>query len=100
MTIQVCHFPPGTSKWNKIEHRMFCQISQNWRARPLLSRGIIVKLITHTTTQQGLEIKAKLDKHHYKTGIKVNDEEFNTIALEKDEFHGEWNYRIHPREEI
>jgi transposase len=97
LTIQVCHFPPGTSKWNKIEHRMFCHISQNWRGRPLTSRGIIVKLITHTKTQQGLEIKAKLDKHQYKTGIKVDDTEFNAIALEKDKFHGEWNYRIQPR---
>ena len=97
LTIQVCHFPPGTSKWNKIEHRMFCHISQNWRGRPLASRSIIIKLINHTKTKQGLAIKAKLDKHQYKTGIKVSDEEFNTIALEQDKFHGEWNYRIQPR---
>ena len=97
LTLQVCHFPPGTSKWNKIEHRMFCHISQNWRGRPLTSRSIIVQLISHTTTQQGLAIQAKLDKHQYKTGIKVSDEEFKAIALEPDKFHGEWNYRIQPR---
>lgn len=100
LTIQVCHFPPGTSKWNKIEHRMFCHISQNWRGRPLRTRGIVVKLISHTTTTQGLEIKAKLDKHQYKTGIKVSDEEFNSIVLEKERFHGEWNYRIRPRASV
>jgi transposase len=100
LTIQVCHFPPGTSKWNKIEHRLFCHISQNWRGRPLSSRGIIVKLISHTTTQQGLRVKAKLDKHQYKTKIKVSDETFNAISLEKDKFHGEWNYRIQPRASI
>jgi transposase len=97
LTIQVCHFPPGTSKWNKIEHRLFCHISQNWRGRPLTSRGIVVKLISHTTTQQGLQVKAKLDKHHYKTKIKVSDEAFQAISIEKDKFHGEWNYCIQPR---
>jgi hypothetical protein len=97
MSIQVCHFPPGTSKWNKIEHRLFCHITQNWRGRPLRSRAIIVNLISHTTTKQGLKVKAKLDKHQYKTKIKVSDDVFNTIALEKGKFHGEWNYRIHPR---
>jgi hypothetical protein len=97
LTLQVCHFPPGTSKSNKIEYRMFCHISQNWRGRPLTSRSIIVKLISHTTTQQGLAIQAKLDKHQYQTGIKVGDAEFKTIALEPDKFHGEWNYRIQPR---
>jgi hypothetical protein len=97
LQIQVCHFPPGTSKWNKIEHRMFCHISQNWRGRPLSSRSVIIKLISHATTQHGLAIQAKLDKHQYKTGIKVSDAEFNTIALEQDKFHGDWNYRIQPR---
>ncbi|NJM45906.1 MAG: ISAzo13 family transposase [Alkalinema sp. RU_4_3] len=100
LRIQVCHFPPGTSKWNKIEHRMFCHISQNWRGRPLKSRSIIVNLISHTTTKQGLKIRVKLDKHDYKTGIKVGETEFSTIVLEKDKFHGEWNYRIHPREGV
>jgi Rhodopirellula transposase DDE domain/Apolipoprotein N-acyltransferase N-terminal domain len=100
LQIQVCHFPPGTSKWNKIEHRMFCHVSQNWRGRPLSSRGVIVKLISHATTKQGLAIQAKLDKHQYKTGIKVSDAEFNTIALEQDKFHGNWNYRIQPRASV
>jgi len=97
LAIEVCHFPPGTSKWNKIEHRMFCHISQNWRGRPLTSRQVVIKLINHTQTKQGLQIQAKLDKHHYKTKIKVNDEEFNAISIERDLFHGEWNYRIKPR---
>jgi transposase len=100
LTIQVCHFPPGTSKWNKIEHRLFCHISENWRGRPLSSRSIIVKLISHTTTQQGLQVKAKLDRHQYKTKIKVSDEAFRGISLEKEKFHGEWNYRIQPRTSI
>ena len=96
LTIHVCHFPPGTSKWNKIEHSMFCHISQNWRGRPLTSRQVIIKLIAHTTTKTGLRIRAKLDKHHYKTGIEVSDEELNSIAIEKEDFHGDWNYRIKP----
>jgi transposase len=100
LTIQVCHFPPGTSKWNKIEHRMFCHISQNWRGSPLKSRSIIVNLISHTTTDKGLKIRAKLDKHQYKTGIKVGKAEFSSILIEKDQFHGEWNYRIQPRDSI
>ena len=98
LAIEVCHFPPGTSKWNKIEHQMFCHISQNWRGRPLTSRQVVINLINHTQTQQGLHIQAKLDKHHYKTKIKVTDEEFEAISLERDSFHGEWNYRIMPRE--
>jgi Rhodopirellula transposase DDE domain len=97
LTLHICHFPPGTSKWNKIEHRMFCHISQNWRGRPLTSRQVIVKLISHTTTHTGLRIQAKLDKHLYPTGIKVSDEELNSIALERDDFHGDWNYRIKPK---
>lgn len=97
LTIHVAHFPPGTSKWNKIEHRMFCHISENWRGRPLTSRAVVVELIRHTTTEHGLEIKAELDEHIYPTGIKVSDEEFNSVVIERDEFHGEWNYRIRPR---
>lgn len=97
LTIHVCHFPPGTSKWNKIEHSMFCHISQNWRGRPLTSRQVVVKLISHTTTKTGLRIQAKLDKHHYPTGIEVSDEEINSIAIERDPFHGDWNYRIKPK---
>jgi hypothetical protein len=98
LAIEVCHFPPGTSKWNKIEHQMFCHISQNWRGRPLTSRQVVINLINHTQTKQGLHIQAKLDKHHYKTKIKVTDEEFEAISLERDPFHGEWNYCIKPRE--
>lgn len=97
MTIHVCHFPPGTSKWNKIEHRMFCHITHNWRGRPLTSRRVIVNLISQTTTVEGLEIHAKLDSKKYKTGIEVSDEEFNNIALYAQRFHGDWNYQIKPR---
>ena len=94
--IQVCHFPPGTSKWNKIEHRMFCHITQNWRGRPLISHEVIINLIAATTTQKGLTIQAELDNGRYPTGIKVSDAELTTVNLKPDEFHGDWNYRILP----
>ena len=97
LTIQVCHFPPGTSKWNKIEHRMFCHITANWRGRPLLSRQVVVNLIGGTTTREGLHIKAALDEKTYAAGIKVSDEELARLLIERDEFHGEWNYRVMPR---
>ena len=97
LQIQVCHFPPGTSKWNKIEHRMFCHITANWRGRPLISRQVVVNLIGSTTTQEGLRIKAVLDEKTYTPGIKISDEEMATLAIERDEFHGEWNYRLMPR---
>jgi transposase len=97
MAINVCHFPPGTSKWNKIEHKMFSFISQNWRGRPLITREVVVNLISNTRTKKGLEITAKSDLNFYKTGIKVSDEELQKIAIEKDDFHGEWNYKIKPR---
>lgn len=97
MTIQVCHFPPGTSKWNKIEHRMFCHITQNWRGRPLLSREVVVNLIGQTTTTKGLRIHAALDENDYPAGVKVSDEMLADLALERDDFHGEWNYRLKPR---
>ena len=97
MTIQVCHFPPGTSKWNKIEHRMFCHITANWRGRPLISRQVVVNLIGSTTTREGLRIQAALDEKTYTPGIKISDEELATLAIERDEFHGEWNYRLMPR---
>lgn len=94
--LQVCHFPPGTSKWNKIEHRMFCHITQNWRGRPLVSHEVILNLIAATTTQQGLRIQAELDKGLYPTGVKVSDEELAAVNLKPADFHGDWNYRIMP----
>lgn len=97
LAVQVCHFPPGTSKWNKIEHRMFCHITNNWRGLPLLSRQVVVNLIGSVTTAQGLRVKAALDENTYDAGIKVSDAELATIAIERDEVHGEWNYRIKPR---
>ena len=97
LTIHVCHFPPGTSKWNKIEHRMFCYITQNWRGKPLTSLQVVINLIAHTTTNNGLEIQAVLDENHYPTGIEVSPQEFNAIAIERHVFHGEWNYQIKPR---
>ena len=94
--IHVSHFPPGTSKWNKIEHRMFCFISQNWRGKPLIDRATVVSLIGNTKTKKGLEIKAKLDENRYQTGIKISEEQMRQLNLHKDIFHGEWNYTIKP----
>ncbi len=96
LTISVCHFPPGTSKWNKIEHRMFCHITENWRGRPLLSHEVIVNLIGSTKTRAGLHVEADLDSNRYEKGIKVTDEELKAINLKKDTFHGDWNYNITP----
>jgi hypothetical protein len=93
----VCHFPPGTSKWNKIEHRMFSFITQNWRGKPLLSHQAIVNLIAGTTTRTGLIVKAALDTNHYDTKIKVSNAELAKVRLTPHEFHGEWNYTISPR---
>ena len=97
LEVQVCHFPPGTSKWNKIEHRMFCHITKNWRGRPLLSRQVVVNLIGSVTTDQGLRVKAALDENAYEPGIKVSDADLAAINLKRDKFHGEWNYRVTPR---
>jgi len=97
LRITVCHFPPGTSKWNKIEHRMFCHITENWRGRSLTSRAVIVNTIGHTTTREGLRIQARLDKKKYKSGIKVSDQELEQVKLRQDKFHGDWNYTICPR---
>jgi hypothetical protein len=97
LRISVCHFPPGTSKWNKIEHRMFCHITENWRGKPLVSRAVIVNLIGSTKTRTGLTIKAELDENAYPTGIKVSDEELAAIRMKQDKFHGDWNYTILPR---
>lgn len=93
-TINVSHFPPGTSKWNKIEHKLFCFISKNWRGKPLINRATVVNLIGNTKTKTGLTIKAVLDENNYEKGIKISDEEFNKVKLKKDNFHGEWNYKI------
>ncbi len=98
LRISVCHFPPGTSKWNKIEQRMFCHITNNWRGRPLLSRSVLVNLIGHTTTKTGLRITAALDTNRYTTGLKVTDEQLAAVHLTRDNFHGEWNYTLSPRQ--
>ncbi|WP_107790566.1 ISAzo13 family transposase [Nitrosomonas nitrosa] len=95
--IHVSHLPPGTSKWNKIEHRLFSYISMNWRGRPLISHEVIINLIAGTTTRKGLKVHAELDDSLYPTGIKVSDDEFKQIHLTRNMFHGEWNYRIDPR---
>jgi Rhodopirellula transposase DDE domain len=97
LAITVCHFPPGTSKWNKIEHRMFAHITLNWRGRPLLSREVVVNLIGSTTTQTGLQIQAALDLHRYPLKQRVSDQEFARLSLEPASFHPEWNYTLHPR---
>ncbi len=97
LRIAVCHFPPGTSKWNKIEHRLFSFISQNWRGKPLVSHEVIVNLIAATTTRTGLQVQAELDTGSYPAGQKVTDEEMAAIRLRRDKFHGEWNYTILPR---
>jgi Rhodopirellula transposase DDE domain len=97
LKISVCHFPPGTSKWNKIEHRMFCHITKNWRGRPLTSRAVVVNLIGSTTTATGLTIHAELDENEYPAGIKVTDEELAGVCIRRNKFHGEWNYTILPR---
>jgi hypothetical protein len=97
LKLVVCHFPPGTSKWNKIEHRLFCYITGNWRGRPLLSHQAIVNLIATTTTATGLVVKAALDTNHYETGIQVSDSDLAQLHLTPARFHGDWNYTICPR---
>ena len=96
LTVSVCHFPPGTSKWNAIEHRMFCHITSNWRARPLESHAIVVNLIAHTTTSKGLHIQASLDDRSYPLGIRISDEALGAVHLTPEKFHGDWNYTISP----
>lgn len=95
--IRVCHYPPGTSKWNKIEHRLFSFITMNWRGEPLISHEVILNLIANTKTKAGLLVKAELDKREYPKGIKVPDDEFAAINMVKDDFHGDWNYSIRPK---
>ncbi len=97
LEVSVCHLPPGTSKWNKIEHRLFSFITQNWRGQPLVSHEVIVNLIASTTTRSGLHVRSQLDTGKYPKGIKVSQAEFATIRLRPDAFHGDWNYSITPR---
>jgi transposase len=97
LAITVCHFPPGTSKWNKIEHRLFSFISLNWRAKPLISRQVIIELIAATTTSTGLKVYARLDEHTYPDKVKVTDAELAAVQIEPHRFHPEWNYTIKPR---
>ena len=97
LSITVCHYPPGTSKWNQIEHRLFSSISINWRAKPLTSLETIIQLISHTTTEQGLQVTAIKDSRTYPTGIQVSDEEIKALHITKEAFHGEWNYTLHPQ---
>jgi transposase len=97
LRISVCHFPPGTSKWNKIEHRMFCHITENWRGRPLVSREVVVNLIGHTTTRTGLEIHSELNEHSSPTGREVTAQQIESLSIQRDKFHGEWNYTFVPR---
>lgn len=96
LEIKVCHFPPGTSKWNKIEHRMFAFISKNWRGRPLETLAVIISLIGSVKTEGGLKIKCGQDERSYAKGVKVTDEELSAVLIERDEWHGEWNYTIKP----
>ena len=97
LTLQVCHYPPGTSKWNRIEHRLFCHITQTWRGRPLISLETVVELIASTTTRTGLTVRCELDTRSYPKGIKVSDAEMKTLNIKGDPFHPEWNYTISPR---
>ena len=97
LRIRVSHFPPGTSKWNKIEHRLFCHITENWRGKPLRTFEAIVDLIGNTRTATGLRVKAKLDKRKYPTGVVTTKAQMNDLSIHRAEFHGEWNYELHPR---
>ncbi len=96
LELHVRHFPPGTSKWNKIEHRMFCHITENWRGRPLISRMVVVELIAATRTARGLLLHAELDEGDYETGKKISEEQMRSLAIQRCEFHGEWNYSLLP----
>jgi len=97
LSLAVCHFPPGTSKWNKVEHRLFSFISSNWRGEPLRDYETIVQLISRTTTATGLKVTCRLDRRKYPTGRKVTDKEMRGVKLERHRFHGDWNYTIRPR---
>ena len=95
----MAHLPPGTGKWNRIEHRLFAHISRNWRGKPLVSHRVIVQLIGATTTQTGLTVRCELDANRYPEGVKVTDAEMAALAIERDLFHGEWNYTISPNQQ-
>jgi hypothetical protein len=97
LEISVCHFPPGTSKWNKIEHRLFSFISQNWRGKPLISHQVIIDLIVATTTTTGLTVKSKIDTNIYERGLKVSNKQMDELQLRREKFHGDWNYKLLPR---
>jgi hypothetical protein len=97
LQLRVCHLPPGTSKWNKIEHRLFSFISQNWRGKPLVSHQVIVDLIAATSTKAGLKVRAQIDSNLYPSGLKVSDQQVAALHIERDAFQGEWNYKILPR---
>ena len=99
MIFEACHYPPGTSKWNKIEHRLFCHITRNWQGVPLETHEVVVNLIGSTTTEEGLEVHAWLDGKQYKKGRKVSAEQFGDISIKRNRFHGEWNYEIHPNKQ-
>ena len=96
LEVTVCHFPPGTSKWNQIEHRLFSHITMNWRGRPLVGHRVVVDLIAATRTAMGLEVEARLDTGSYPTKVKVSKEQMEQVRLRPHEFHGEWNYTIEP----
>jgi hypothetical protein len=98
LAIEVCHFPPGTSKWNKVEHRLFSFITSNWRGEPLRDYETMVRLIAATTTAKGLKVTCRLDRRKYPTGRKVSDEEIAALNITRLRFHGEWNYTIRPRQ--
>jgi len=93
----VCHLPPGTSKWNKIEHRLFSFITMNWRGKPLVTHQAIVQLIAATTTRTGLEVRCELDPNAYPDGLKISDKEFDALNITRHDFHGDWNYTVTPR---
>ena len=97
LEISVCHFPPSTSKWNKIEHRLFSFISQNWRGKPLISHQVMSGLIAATTTTTGLTLRSEIDTNTYERGLKVSDQQMAELQLRKEKFHGDWNYKLLPR---
>jgi hypothetical protein len=100
LPISICHVPPGTSKWNTIEHRLCCHITENWRGRPLRSLEVMVNLIGNTTTKTGLRVHAELDTNTYATGLKVSDDELAAVRMTTASFHGEWNDTISPRKQF